>query len=133
MINIARQKFPQLDFRQQDIRELDFPSNSFDGIIASCSLIHIPKNDVPALVEKFFQILNKNGSIYIALQGGKSEEIFIDVPFKPDEKLFLNIISFEEIKNLLVKNGFSIMKHYEREPKSKEELNYTKLYVIAKN
>jgi ubiquinone/menaquinone biosynthesis C-methylase UbiE len=133
MINIARQKFPQLDFRQQDIRELDFPSNSFDGIIASCSLIHIPKNDVPALVEKFFQILNKNGSIYIALQGGKSEEIFIDEPFKPDEKLFLNIISFEEIKNLLVKNGFSIMKHYEREPKSKEELNYTKLYVIAKN
>ena len=132
MLNLARQKFPLIDFREQDIRELDFPQESFDGIIASCSLIHIPKQDVPTLIEKFQQILKKDGAIYIALQGGKSEEIFIDEPFKPDEKLFLNIISFEEIKNLLVKNGFSIVNKYEREPESKEELNYTKLYVIAK-
>ena len=132
MLNLARQKFPQIDFREQDIRKLDFPPESFDGIIASCSLIHIPKKDVPSLIESFRQILKNEGAIYIALQGGKSEEIFIDEPFKPDEKLFVNIISFEEIKNLLVKNGFSIVKKYEREPKSKEELNYTKLYVIAK-
>ncbi len=132
MLNIARQKFPQIEFKQQDIRELDFPPNFFDGILASCSLIHIPKKDVPSLIKKFHQIIKKDGAIYIALQGGKSEEIFVDEPFKPDEKLFLNIISFDEIKNLLVKNGFSIVKHYEREPKSKEELNYTKLYVIAK-
>ena len=132
MLNLAKEKFPKIDFREQDVRELEFPPESFDGIIASCSLIHIPKNDVPSLVEKFSQILSDNGAIYIALQGGKSEEIFIDEPFKPDEKLFLNIISFEEIKKLLVKNGFSIVKKYEREPKSKEELNYTKLYVIAK-
>ncbi len=132
MLNIARQKFPQINFRQQDIRRLDFPPDSFDGILASCSLIHIPKHDVPVLLEKFHQILKKDGAIYIALQGGKSEEIFIDEPFKPDEKLFLNIISFDEIKNLFVKHGFSIVKKYEREPKPKEELNYTKLYVIAK-
>lgn len=131
MLNLARQKFPQIDFREQDIRELDLPPKSFNGIIASCSLIHIPKNDVPILLEKFHKILKKDGAIYIALQGGKSEEIFIDEPFKPDEKLFLNIISFDEIKNLLVNKGFSIVKKYEREPKSKE-LKYTKLYVIAK-
>jgi ubiquinone/menaquinone biosynthesis C-methylase UbiE len=132
MLNIARQKFPQIDFRQQDIRELDFPPNSFDGILASCSLIHIPKKDVPALLEKFHRILKKEGAIYMALQEGKSDEIFVDEPFKPGEKLFLNIISFAEIGDLLGKNGFSIVKHYEREPRSKGELNYTQLYVIAK-
>lgn len=132
MLKLAKQKFHQIDFRQQDIRELDFPPNSFDGVLASCLLIHIPKKNVPALLKKFHQILKKDGAIYVALQGGKSEEIFVDGPFKPDEKLFLNIISFDEIKNLLVKNGFSIVKKYERKPKSKEELNYTKLYVIAK-
>ncbi|MCL5795838.1 MAG: class I SAM-dependent methyltransferase [Patescibacteria group bacterium] len=132
MLNIARQKFPQIDFRQQDIREIDFPLNSFDGILASCSLIHIPKKDVPSLLKKFHQILKKDGAIYIALQGGKSEEIFVNEPFKPYEKLFLNIISFDEIRNLLVETGFSIIKHYEREPKSKGELNYTKLYIIGR-
>jgi ubiquinone/menaquinone biosynthesis C-methylase UbiE len=133
MLKLAKQKFPQIDFRQQDIRELDFPHNSFDGILASCSLIHIPKKDIPSLLKKFHQILKKGGAIYIALQGGKSEEIFIDEPFKPDEKLFLNIISFDEIKNLLVKNGFSIVKKYGRNPDFKKgELNFTKLFVIAR-
>ncbi len=132
MLNIAKQKFSQIDFRQQDIRKLDFPSESFDGILVSCSLIHIPKKDVSVLVEKFYKITKKDCAIYIALQGEKSNEIFVDVPFKPDEKLFLNIISFDEIKNLLVKNGFSIVKKYERESKSRKELNYTKLYIIAK-
>ena len=132
MLDIARQTFPHIDFMQKDIRELDFPPNSFDGILASCSLIHIPKKDTSRLIRKFHQILKKNGAIYIALQGGKSEEIFINEPFKPDEKLFLNIISFDEINNLLIKNKFSIVNKYERKPKSNKELNYTKLYIVAK-
>lgn len=132
MLKLAKQKFPQIEFRQKDIRELNFPPSSFDGILASCSLIHIPKKNVSSTLKKFHQILKKNGVIYIALQGGKSEEIFVNEPFKPNEKLFLNIISFDEIKNLLVNTGFSIIKKYERQPKSKEELNFTKLFVIAR-
>jgi len=132
MLKLGKQKFPKIEFRHGDIRKLDFPPNSFDGILASCSLIHIPKKDVPALIKKFHQILKKDGAIYFALQGGKSEEIFVDEPFKPDEKIFLNIMSFYEIKNLLVNAGFSIVKKYERPPKSKEELNFTKLFVFAR-
>ena len=131
MLNIARQKFPKINFKQQDIRELDFPANSFEGIFASFSLIHIPKKDISVILNKFYKILKRDGVIYIGLQTGKSEEGFIDEPFKPGEKLFMNIISFEELKNLLIENGFSIVKKYERDPKPGER-NYTKLYVIAK-
>ena len=127
----AKQKFPKIDFRQQDIRELDFSLNSFDGIFASFSLIHLPKKDIPSLLKKFHQILKQNGILYISLQGGESEETFIDEPFKPDEKLFLNIMSFDEIKNLLTKNNFSIIEKYERKSKS-NEVNFFKLYVISK-
>lgn len=77
MLNIARQKFPQIDFRQLDIRELDFPPQFLDGILASYSLIHIPKKDVPDLLKKFHRILKKDGAIYIALQEGKSEEFLL--------------------------------------------------------
>lgn len=132
MLKLAKQKFPHIDFRQQDIRKLNFPINYFDGILASCSLIHIPKKDVPELLHTLNQILKNGGAVYIALQEGESKEIFVNEPFKPDEKLFLNIISFDEIENLLVKNGFSVMKKYERKPNSKEELNFIKLYIIAK-
>ena len=132
MLNIARQKFPQIDFRQQNMIEIDFPQNSFNGILASFSLIHIAKKDIPPLLKKFHNLLKKTGVIYIALQGVKSEEIFVNGPFNRDEKFFLNVLSFDEIKNLLIDAGFSIFKKYERAPKSIKELNYLKLYVIAK-
>jgi len=132
MLRLAKQRFPQIEFKLADIRKLDFPLNSFNGILASCSLIHIPKKDFPQTLKNFYRMLKKEGVIYIALQGGNSEEIIIDEPFKPDEKLFLNILSFDEIKNLLEGTGFSIVKKYEREPKSKEELNFKKVFIIAK-
>jgi len=132
MVRLAEHKFPNIDFRLTDIRNLDFPPGFFEGIVASCSLIHIPKRDIIPTLNQFHRLLGKDGIVYIALQGGKSEEIFINEPFKPDEKLFLDIFSFDEIKNLLIKTGFSIVKTHERKPQSKEELNFTKLFIIAK-
>ena len=132
MLGLARQRYPKIDFKQQDMRSLNFSPKSFEGIFASCSLIHLPKKDVSSLLRNFHEILKEEGILYLSLQKGKSEEIFINEPFKPEEKLFLNIISFSEIKELLFKNGFSIIKRYERKPKIKKELNYTKLYLITK-
>ncbi|HBB03721.1 TPA: hypothetical protein DCZ39_02325 [Patescibacteria group bacterium] len=65
------------------------------------------------------------------MQSGESKEVFIEEPFKPDEKLFLNIISYQEIRDLLLKTGFTILHKFERIPKSEKELSYTKLYIIA--
>jgi len=48
-----------------------------------------------------------------------------------DEKVFLNIFSYNEIKNILEKKGFTILKKYEREPRP-NELQFTKLFIIAK-
>ena len=132
MLKLAKQKFPYIDFRLMDIRKINFEPNSFDGIFASFSLIHIPKKDIPNILKKFYQILKINGVIYVALHEGKSEEIFVDEPLKPGEKLFLNIYSYKEIKNLLVESKFEIIKKYERKPESEAELNFTKLFIIAK-
>lgn len=131
MLETARSKYPEIDFRLEDIRQLKFKDKEFAGIIASCSLIHIPKIDVPKTLENFSRMLSDKGIIYIGLQSGKSEELFIDEPFKPDEKLFLNIISTDEIQRLLNDAGFDIIKKYERKAEKKEELDFTKLYVIA--
>ncbi len=132
MIQLAKQNFPQIIFRQQDIRKLHFEPHSFEGILASYSFIHIPKKDVPLLLQTFHKILKENGILYLGLQSGQSKEIFINEPFKPDEKLFLNIISFDEIKKLLLHTGFYIIKKYERKSKSEVELDFTKVCIIAK-
>jgi len=131
MIQIAKNKFPDMYFVRADMKKIRFPPSSFDGIVASCSLIHLRKKDVPGVLKKFFRLLKSDGVLYIALQGGRSRETYIDEPFKPDEKLFLNVFSFAEIRRLLIDNRFHIIKKYARAPKSKEELNFTKLYVMA--
>ena len=132
MLKLAKQKFPEINFKLMDIRELHFQPNSFDGIFASFSLIHIPKKEVFPILKKFYNMLKENGVIYIALHEGKPEEVFIDEPLYPDMKLFLNIFSYEEIKDLLIKSKFKIIRKYDRKPESNVELNFKKLFIIAR-
>lgn len=132
MLKIAKKSFPDIKFLCKDIRKISYRKESFDGIFASCSLIHIPKEDTSKTLRKFYKILKNNGVLYTALQEGKSEETYINEPFKQDEKLFLNIISRDEIIEFLKSSGFAIIKIHERKAKSKEELSFNKLYIIAK-
>lgn len=131
MLEIAKKKNPQVDFRLGDMRKLNFKNDSYNGIIASYSLIHIPKNEVSGIISNLYKILKKGGIIYLGLQSGKSCEIFIDEPFKHGESLFLNIMSLKEIKVILEKEGFKIVFYKKRNSKG-DELNFTKLFIIAK-
>lgn len=131
MLSLAKQRFPRGDFRLGDMRKLTFQDFYFDGIFASFSLIHIPKKDLSGLLIKLGRMLKETGAIHIALQEGKSGESFIRGPLESKEKFFLNIMSFEEIKELLNDAGFFILAHHERRPK-KNELKFTKLHIIAR-
>lgn len=132
MLKLAKQKFPNINFKLSDIRKLDFLENSFDGIFASFSLIHIPKKDIPLTLKNLYKILKEGGVIYIAIQSGEPNEIYIREPLKSDERIFLNIISFNEISGLLIKSRFFVIKKFERKPKSETEFNFVKLFILAK-
>jgi SAM-dependent methyltransferase len=132
MLLLAKKNCPGGEFKNLDFRKLDFPERSFDGIFASCSLIHIPKSDVLPTLKKFFKMLKPGGVIYISLQGGKPEEVFLVEPLKPDEKTFLNVMSLEEITGLLDKAGFVVVEKHTRKPISSMEWNFEHLFVIAK-
>ncbi len=93
MIELARKKSPNTKFLQSDLREIDFESENFDGVLASYSLIHIPKKDMPKTVGNFFKLLKPGGVICIGIQEGKSDEVFLPEPLKPNEKMFLNVMS----------------------------------------
>ena len=61
MLEIAKKKSPSSTFHKGDIRKLNFDPNTFDGILASYSLIHIPKEDVLRAVEDFYKFLKPEG------------------------------------------------------------------------
>jgi ubiquinone/menaquinone biosynthesis C-methylase UbiE len=132
MIKIAKHNFPKIKFNLADMNHIEYNTKQFSGIIASFSLIHIPKNKIPSIIKKFSEILKGNGMLYLSLQSGRSKEIFINGPFIKGEKLFLNIMSFNEIKKVLNKYGFNIIWSKKRKP-NKNEIKFDKLFIIAKN
>ena len=59
---------------QMDIENLAFPSQSFDAIWAMTSLLHFPKQKLPAILENLSSILTPNGVLYISLKEGAGED-----------------------------------------------------------
>jgi ubiquinone/menaquinone biosynthesis C-methylase UbiE len=132
MVRLAKKSFPKIEFKVKDMRKLVFSSDSFDGILVAYSLNYIPKIDVLRTLKLLHRFLKKGGIIYIALQSGKSQEIFVTEPLKPSIKILLDIFSENEINSVLQESGFSPVRRYRRKSKSREELGFVKFFVIAR-
>jgi 2-polyprenyl-3-methyl-5-hydroxy-6-metoxy-1,4-benzoquinol methylase len=53
----------------------------FDGIWACASLLHIPKNDIVEVLDRFTRALKPKGVIYLSLKEGKGESVAKDGRF----------------------------------------------------
>ena len=133
MLSIARRNHPNIDFRLADMRNLNLPHGEFDGAISSCSLIHVPKDDVPKTLRQIADLLKKGGLLYLwMLSSTDSQELFVDEPFRPGEKTFVNVVSIKEVNSLLADAGFEIIQQHEREQDQEGELGFTNLITFAK-
>lgn len=129
MIKIAKQKVPRAKFRVLDMRKLDYPAESFDGIFAFQSLVHLKKKDVPKMLETISRILKPKGHLFLALQKGIGEgEIYWELA---RENIFINRYTLDEISKLLKAVGFQIIYTASRSPLP-EDIQLHKMFVIAR-
>jgi ubiquinone/menaquinone biosynthesis C-methylase UbiE len=56
-----------------NLENLPFPPNSFDGVWAYASLSHMPKANLPPVLERIKEILRPEGMFYIGMNEGTSE------------------------------------------------------------
>lgn len=111
MIELAKKGVPSATFRKMDIADLKFQENSFDGVWASASLLHLPKNRINKVLNKIFDILTEKGVLYISLKEGSGEKNIQDYRYGGVEK-FYSYYELDEIKSLLEGTGFDILKSY---------------------
>jgi ubiquinone/menaquinone biosynthesis C-methylase UbiE len=71
MIRLAKENVPQAEFIRKDMTQLDFDEDSFDGLTAFYSVIHVPREKHSGLFETFRKILKPDGVMLISL--GSSE------------------------------------------------------------
>ena len=70
MIAIARRDYPHLRFEVGTMTDLDLADGSVGGIVAFWSLIHVPDDAVPGVMEQFRRVLQPQGLLLVGFHVG---------------------------------------------------------------
>ena len=70
MLAIAERRAPDATFLRMDMRSMDFPSESFDGIVCLYAIIHVPRRSHRRILSRFREFLKPNGLLLICTGWG---------------------------------------------------------------
>lgn len=105
MIEIAKRNAPAGKFLVMDIRDLKKLPQTFEGIFAQASLLHISKKEIENVLKRLNEKLKPEGYFYIAVKeigsGGKEKEIIVDEKYGYRYQRFFSFFTLDEIKNYL--------------------------------
>jgi len=105
MLALAKENVPQADFLKKDMTKLDFPEDSFDGITAFYSIIHVPRERHAALFGSFRRILKPGGAI-LACMGAREWEGEGELMGAP---LYWSHYSPDRSTRLITDAGFNVL------------------------
>jgi|GEM_PF-152253 len=106
MLDEARRRAPGVDFRQADLRQLEFSPDYFDGVWASASLLHLLRGDVAAVLDSFNHLLG-HGYLFLSIQSGQGEEVRAR-GYGADNPRRFTYFSRTEIELLVERAGFDV-------------------------
>lgn len=66
-IQLARRNVPHATFLCEDMTDLNFPDNTFDGVTSYYAIIHIPREQHQALLANFHRMLKLGGLALLCL------------------------------------------------------------------
>ncbi len=132
MLAIAKEKVSNGKFEVMDIADINYPENSYDGIMSNCSLFHIPSEELPKTLESFARVLKPNGKLLLMLQEGLGETM-IEEPYRPGVNIYMNYFSVEAISDLLQEYGFEVNSIGKEESPNEFAPGNGKLIVLSSN
>ncbi len=110
LINIAKSRYKNVKFELSDICDFD-ATNKFDGIFSKDTLFHLPDSDLTQVLNKLYNLLDKNGKLCLILDIPKQDgEAIYKEPLDNNYTLYYNYLTTDKIKNLLIKANFKINK-----------------------
>lgn len=107
--------------RMLDFRELDFPVNTFDGIWAYSSLIHITLEESHLILQKLHGIIKQDGAVLLGLIQGDGNEV-VSIGQSAITRYF-EYYDRNKLNNLLEGTGFTIASSTTFKPGNQTYLN----------
>ncbi len=100
MVDLCSEK--GLEAHLMDIENISFDFDSFDGIWAYASLLHLPKTNLNPVLTTIHSLLKHHGLFYIGMKEGTFEG-FVDNPKYPGKKRHFAHYTAEELETELRK------------------------------
>jgi SAM-dependent methyltransferase len=132
MVERARAVNPEIPFRQGDMLALnDIADNSYGGVAAFYSIVHIPRAAVVQALRELKRVLCPGGALLLAFHIGR-EIVHRDEWW--GREVSLDFIFFEtvEMKGYLGEAGFKLDEVIERDPYSEVEYESRRAYIFAR-
>ncbi|MEV6320320.1 class I SAM-dependent methyltransferase [Nocardia sp. NPDC051787] len=126
MIALARAEYPHLSFDQGSLEQLPIGDGELGGIVAWYSLIHIPPDRVPQVLDEFSRVLAGKGHLLLAFQTADLSEAVQAF----DHKVTCAYRwAPKRLARLLTDAGFTMVARMVREPRPDER--FGQAYLLA--
>jgi SAM-dependent methyltransferase len=133
MMQQAQSLNPDIPFQQGDILALaDVADNSYGGIAAFYSIVHIPRQKVVRALQELKRVLRPKGMLLLAFHIGQ-EIKHLDEWWGKKVSLDFLFFETEEVKSYLAEAGFELEEIIERDPYPETvEYQSRRAYIFAK-
>jgi SAM-dependent methyltransferase len=130
MVESARRLNPGIEFAQGDMRSLKIDDEVLGGIVAFYSIIHIPRQDVVAVLAELKRVLRPGGLLLLAFHIG-DESVHLDEWWGQQVSVDFLFFRPDEMKGFLNEAGFQVVEIVEREPYPDVEHPSRRAYIFA--
>jgi ubiquinone/menaquinone biosynthesis C-methylase UbiE len=130
MVEQARKLNPGVTFHQGDMLNLEAEDNSWGGIAAFYSIIHIPRDQVVAALREMRRVLKPEGLLLLTFHVGQ-EGVHLDEWWGNEVAVDFYYFEPGEMKGYLESAGLEIEEVIERDPYKDVEAQTRRAYVFA--
>lgn len=124
MLELARKHVPKGKFLVKDMTRLNFENDSFDGLTAFYSIIHVPREKHSSVFKRFHKILKAGGAMLVSVGASEWEG---EGEFH-GAKMFWSHYAPEKSLQIIKESGFEVI--FSRRSKAGGESHY---WVLARN
>jgi hypothetical protein len=86
-------------------------AQTFDGICARASLLHLDREEIPAVMTGFKRVLKSQGIIHVLVKEGRGSEE-VSEALSSNQTRFFTYFSLSEMKHFFKTAGFNIIDSY---------------------
>jgi SAM-dependent methyltransferase len=130
MVAAAAQRYPQLCFRQGDLRALDVPEATFGGIVAFYSIVHLTPDELAPAFREWRRVLLPGGRALVAFHSG-DQVLHLDTWWEKQVDLDFHFWQPATVTGALRAAGFTIEALVQRAPYPDVEHPSERAYVLA--